>query len=62
MANEVAIDHLPGGESSARVKDKAMARIAQRQHGVVARRQLLELGMSGRASEDVGDGPVSAVG
>lgn len=28
-----------------------MARLAQRQHGVVARRQLLELGMSGRAIE-----------
>jgi very-short-patch-repair endonuclease len=51
MANEVAIDHLTGGESSARVKDEEMARLAQRQHGVVARRQLLELGMSARAIE-----------
>jgi very-short-patch-repair endonuclease len=51
MANEVAIDHLIGGESSARVKDEAMARLALRQHGVVARRQLLDLGMSGRAIE-----------
>jgi very-short-patch-repair endonuclease len=51
MAIEVAIDHLTGGESSAREKDEAMARLAQRQYGVVSRSQLLKIGISGRAIE-----------
>jgi hypothetical protein len=46
MPNEPAIEHLRGVGSSAREKDQAMARLARRQHGVVARRQLLALGMS----------------
>lgn len=32
-------------ESTTREKDRAVARLAQRQHGVVARRQLLEIGL-----------------
>lgn len=49
VPNEVAIDHLTGGKSSARLRDRAVAELARQQHGVVARRQLLGLGMSGRS-------------
>jgi very-short-patch-repair endonuclease len=49
MKNEPAIDHLRGGESSARERGWMVAALAKRQHGVVARRQLLGLGMSSRA-------------
>jgi very-short-patch-repair endonuclease len=49
MTHELAVDHLRGGKSSARSRDWAMAELAKAQHGVVARQQLLGLGMSGRA-------------
>jgi len=49
MAIEPAIEHLRGVGSSAREKDVAMAALAKRQYGVVARRQLLALGFSRRA-------------
>lgn len=49
MSREPAIEHLRGVGSSARATDRAMARLAEQQHGVVARRQLLELGMGRRA-------------
>lgn len=49
MTNERSLGHLTGGESTTRVKDQAMARLARGQHGVVARRQLQELGFSDRA-------------
>jgi hypothetical protein len=46
MRREPAIEHLRGVGSSAREKDQAMTELARRQHGVVARGQLLELGLS----------------
>jgi hypothetical protein len=49
MRGDLAIPHLTGGKSSPREMDRAMAELAKRQHGLVARRQLLALGMSGRA-------------
>lgn len=49
MESDLAISHLTGGKSSAREMDRAIAELAKRQHGLVARRQLLALGMSGRA-------------
>lgn len=49
MENETAIVHLIGAGSSAREKDQALAELARRQHGVVARWQLLKLGLSRRA-------------
>lgn len=49
MSIDPAIEHLRGVGSSAREKDVAMAGLAKRQHGVVARRQLLALGFSRRA-------------
>jgi very-short-patch-repair endonuclease len=48
MGNEVAIEHLRGAGSSAREREQAMAALARAQHGVVARRQMLELGFSRR--------------
>ena len=48
MGNEVAIEHPMGVESSAREREQAMAALARAQHGVVARRQLLDLGFSRR--------------
>jgi putative AbiEi antitoxin of type IV toxin-antitoxin system len=49
MANDLAIEHLTGAGSSAREKDQALAALAKRQHGTVARPQLLALGFSRRA-------------
>ena len=49
VPSDLAICHLPGGKSPARERDRAIAELAKRQHGVVARRQLLALGMSERA-------------
>jgi hypothetical protein len=49
VRSEIAIEHLRGAGSSARSKDQAIAKLAQGQHGVVARRQLLALGVSRRA-------------
>ena len=45
VADETAIEHLTGVESSARERDRAMGELARLQHGVVTRRQLLALGM-----------------
>ncbi len=39
----------PPGEGGTRVRERALARLATRQHGVVARRQLLAIGFSERA-------------
>lgn len=49
MRRDLALSHPRGGKSSAREKDRALGELAKRQHGVVARRQLLALGMSERA-------------
>lgn len=49
MASEVAFDPRMGGKSSVRSWDQVIARLAERQHGVVARRQLLARGMGGKA-------------
>jgi very-short-patch-repair endonuclease len=49
MNREPAIEHLRSVGSSAREKERAMSEVARQQHGVVARRQLLELGFSRRA-------------
>jgi very-short-patch-repair endonuclease/predicted transcriptional regulator of viral defense system len=50
-----AISHLRGGKSTERRADEpwdaVVGEVAGRQHGVVARRQLIELGMSRRAIE-----------
>jgi very-short-patch-repair endonuclease len=62
VKNEAAIEHLTGVESSARVKDRAMASLAHRQHGVVARRQLLALGMGrGAVRERIRRGQLNEV-
>jgi very-short-patch-repair endonuclease len=62
MRSDLAIPHLTGGKSSAREMDRAMAELAKRQHGLVARRQLLALGMSGRAIDGrVGRGQLHQV-
>jgi very-short-patch-repair endonuclease len=49
MDREPTIEHLTGAGSSAREKDRAVAEMAKRQHGVVARAQLLGLGFGRRA-------------
>jgi very-short-patch-repair endonuclease len=49
MRSDPAISHPTGGKPSAREMDQAMAELAKRQHGLVARRQLLKLGISERA-------------
>lgn len=49
MRIEPALDPLRGGESSARERDRAVAELAWRQLGVVARWQLLNLGMSSKS-------------
>jgi very-short-patch-repair endonuclease len=46
-----AIDHTMGGESHPRSIDALIAQLAGTQHGVVARRQLLALGVGRRAIE-----------
>ena len=62
MRSDSAIYLLRGGKSSAREKDRALGELAKRQHGVVARRQLLALGMSERAIEGrVGRGQLHQV-
>jgi predicted transcriptional regulator of viral defense system len=47
---EVSVDPAIGGRSSWR-DERRLSQLADRQHGVVARRQLLELGMGSRAIE-----------
>ena len=49
MRCEVAIDPRIGGKSSVRSWDQVIARLAEGQYGVVARRQLLERGMGRKA-------------
>lgn len=48
-ASDLAIEHPIGAGSSAREKDRWVAELAKQQHGVVARVQLLGLGLSRRA-------------
>src|SRR5690242_11274514 len=47
MPNDLAVSHAIGGK----LQDGAVAELAERQHGVVARRQLLAIGMNRRALE-----------
>ena len=49
MRSDLAIEHLRGAGSSARERDGRVAELAMLQHGVVARVQLLGLGLSRRA-------------
>jgi very-short-patch-repair endonuclease len=51
VRDEPAVDPAIGGKVTAREWDGAMASLARRQHGVVARRQLLAFGMGSRAIE-----------
>ncbi len=51
MAPQRTIPHPYGGNSSPRKLDRLLADLAARQHGVVARRQLLEAGAGPRAIE-----------
>lgn len=51
MADEYAIYHHSGGKLRIGGADAAIAALAGRQHGVVARRQLLALGVTGRSVE-----------
>jgi very-short-patch-repair endonuclease len=49
MARDPTIEHPTGAGSSAREKDRAVAEVAKRQHGMVTRAQLLKLGLGRRA-------------
>ena len=49
MADECALDPVIGGELRTRSIDELIAVLAERQHGVVARRQLVALGVGARA-------------
>jgi very-short-patch-repair endonuclease/predicted transcriptional regulator of viral defense system len=49
MADAIWIDRHSGGKSRERDVDEAIARLARRQHGRVARRQLLALGLGADA-------------
>ena len=49
MEDECALDPVIGGEPRTRLIDELIARLAERQHGVVARRQLVALGLGSRA-------------
>jgi hypothetical protein len=49
MADRWSIDHIYGGQSTQGHSDAAIAVLARRQHGVVARKQLRELGLSDRS-------------
>jgi very-short-patch-repair endonuclease len=51
MPIERSINALSGGKSTSRAWDEIIAERARAQHGVVARRQLLEAGMGARAIE-----------
>jgi predicted transcriptional regulator of viral defense system len=52
MADETRISHVRHGKSASRSVDNRVGDLAGRQHGVVARRQLLALGMGRGAIED----------
>src|SRR5258708_1957313 len=49
MARARTIDPRIGGKSFAHALDRAVAALAARQHGVVSRRQLLDMGTGRRA-------------
>src|SRR3954452_8882617 len=49
MASEARFGHLCGGKTAPRSPDHVVAKLAARQHGVVARTQLLAAGVSRRA-------------
>jgi hypothetical protein len=49
VRNTSYVDPVIGGKRNARGADEAIAMVAQRQHGVVARRQLSRLGLGRRA-------------
>jgi very-short-patch-repair endonuclease len=49
MPDDLAIEHHRGAGSLAREKDRTVAELAKRQHGVVARVQLLGIGLGRRA-------------
>ena len=51
MASAFDLNHEIGGERRTRGADAAIAALAARQHGVVARRQLAQLGLGRRAVE-----------
>lgn len=51
MDDESRLAHSMCGQSTLRHDDEAIARLATRQHGVVARAQLVELGLSARQIE-----------
>ncbi len=48
MADEIAVDPAMGGKLRTRHRDRVIAELADRQHGVVARAQLLEMGLGRR--------------
>lgn len=49
MPDELAVVHLSGAETTSRPWEQLIAELADAQHGVVARHQLLEMGMGRRA-------------
>ena len=49
MEDETALEPVIGAQSRTRAIDEAIAALAERQHGVVARRQLIALGLGRRA-------------
>jgi very-short-patch-repair endonuclease/predicted transcriptional regulator of viral defense system len=51
MARETNLDHQIGGKRCSRDLGREVAELAERQHGVVARRQLFAIGVSRRAIE-----------
>jgi very-short-patch-repair endonuclease len=51
MGIEASKTHLSGGKLPSRSWDEALADLARRQHGIVGRAQLIDLGMSARAIE-----------
>ena len=51
MARPVAVDPLIGAQQQPRLLDQLLGDLAERQHGVVARWQLLRLGFTGKAVE-----------
>jgi very-short-patch-repair endonuclease len=52
MRNETSISHVMHGKSTFRSVDDRIGRLAEGQHGVVSRRQLIEMGVDRGAVED----------
>src|SRR4051812_25322485 len=52
MAHAPSIDHIYGGQTTARAADAAIADLSRRQHGVVSRAQLPALGLGRRAIDN----------